>query len=362
MNRLKVGVVGSGIGASHIEAYQALPELYEVVTICDIDETRGEAIRARFGLPNRDTDFDEMLTRDLDLVDICTPAALHFPQAMAALEAGFDVVCEKPVARSLAEIDRIEATARATGRRYCPIFQYRFGHGIQKLHHLIGKGLAGRPLMATAETHWLRLDPYYQAARWRGTWDGVTGGTFASHAIHIHDLLCQVFGPIASVQARATNRQNRNETEDTGTLSLEFVSGAYATSSITLGSRQQMSRLRFVFDGLVAESGLSPYNPGHDPWTFPSDDPEDASRIDAALADFVPLPERFPGQFLRLHAALTGDAPLPVTLADARRAIELLTAVYWSAHSGEAVALPLPSTHPFYNGWIETMKKAGFDG
>jgi len=141
-------------------------------------------------------------------------------------------------------------------------------------------------------------------------------------------------------------------------LSLEFDSGAFATSSVTLGSRQEMSRLRFCFSDLVAESGLAPYNPGHDPWTFPDDDPEAADRIAAALADFVPLPERFAGQFHRLHAALTGDAPLPVTLADARRSIELLTAAYWSAATGERVALPLPPDHPYYAGWIPAPEDA----
>ena len=128
-----------------------------------------------------------------------------------------------------------------------------------------------------------------------------------------------MLGAPVNVHARTSNRQNRNETEDMAVLSLEFASGAFATSSVTLGSRQEMSRLRFCFSDLVAESGLSPYNPGHDPWTFPDDDPAAAARIAEALADFAPLPERFTGQFHRLHAALTGDAPLPVTLADARR-------------------------------------------
>lgn len=360
MRRLRVGVVGAGIGAEHIEGYRALPDQYEVVTLCDIDPDRGATLQARFAIPARDTTLDATLARDLDLIDICTPAALHFAQATQALEAGFDVVVEKPVARSLAEIDALAEAEARTGRRICPIFQYRFGQGIQKLHHLIAKGLAGRPLIATAETHWLRLAPYYAAARWRGTWEGETGGCFTSHAIHIHDLLCEVMGPVASVHARASNRQNGNQTEDTGALSLRFASGAYATSSVSLGSRQQISRLRFVFDALTAESGLSPYAVGEDPWSFPDDDPATAARIAEALADFTPLPERFAGQFLRLHRAMTEAAPLPVTLADARRSIELLTAIYWSAQSGETVDLPIPADHPFHDGWITTLREAGF--
>ncbi len=362
MTRLKVGVVGAGIGASHIEGYQALPEMYDVTHLCDLNPDRLAEVADLHAIPNRLTAFDELLKADLDIIDLCTPSGLHFDQATAVLEAGLHAVIEKPVARSLAEMDAlIELEARAKGRA-CPIFQYRFGHGIQKLHHLIAKGVAGPASVATAETHWYRGDVYYDAARWRGTWDGETGGCFTTHAIHIHDMLCEVLGQPVAVHARTSRRLNGNETEDMGVLSLEFASGAFATSSVTLGSRQEMSRLRFVFRDLVGESGLSPYNPGHEPWTWPNDDPEAAARIDAALADFQPLPERFPGQFHRMHGALTGDGPLPVTLADARRSVELLTAAYWSARTGEPVTLPIGPDHPFYNGWLAIMKQDAANG
>ena len=272
MTRLKVGVVGSGIGASHIEAYKALPEMYEVAVLCDIDAARGAEVAARFGIPATVGALDDLLARDLDIIDVCTPSGLHQAQTLAALAAGFHVVVEKPVAKSLAEVDAVAAAEAASGRRVAPIFQYRFGLGLQKLAHLRAKGFATTASVATAETHWYRGEVYYGAAAWRGTFDGELGGCLTTHAIHIHDILCEVLGPIASVHARASNRLNRNETEDMAILSLGFASGAFATSSVTLGSRQETSRLRFVFDDLVAESGLAPYNPGHDPWTFPNDD------------------------------------------------------------------------------------------
>lgn len=357
MSRLKIGVVGSGIGASHIEAFCALPDLYEVAALCDINPDRREALAAKAGIEIQVDRLESLFDMDLDVIDICTPSGMHFEQATAAMQAGFDVVIEKPVARSLAEVDALIRTEAETGRRASPVFQYRFGHGVQKLHHLMAKGVAGRPSVATAETHWYRGTEYYNRGAWRGTWDGETGGCFTTHAIHIHDILCEVLGPIASVHARTSNRLNGNETEDIGVLSLEFENGAFATSSVTLGSQEQMSRLRFCFDDLVAESGRAPYNPGHEPWTFPHDDPQKAAAISEALADFEPQPERFPGQFVRMHRALVENTPLPVTLTDARRSIELLTAAYWSAHTGETVALPLDPDHPFYAGWTESMKK-----
>ena len=70
------------------------------------------------------------------------------------------------------------------------------------------------------------------------------------------------------------------------------------------------------------------------------------------------LPERFVGQFYRMHAALADGGELPVTLTDARRSIELLTAAYYSALRNEIVPLPIQSGHPFHAGWLETMKKA----
>lgn len=357
MRPLRVGVVGAGVGALHIDAFKALPEQYEVVSLCDIDAKRCQEVADRLGVPCRDTELDDTLARDLDIIDICTPSGLHFQQASKVLSAGFDLILEKPVARSLAEVDALTALAGETGRRVCPIFQYRFGHGIQKLHHLMRKGVTGRPFVATAETHWYRSIPYYRAGPWRGTWEGEMGGCFTTHAIHIHDLLCEVLGQPVSVHARASNRINGNETEDMGILSLAFQNGAMATSSLTLGSRQQISRLRFCFENLVAESGLHPYNPGHEPWTFPNDDDTASQQIQSALEDFSPQAERFVGLFHRLHDAIVNDQSMPVTLADARRSIELLTAIYWSMNSGETVSLPLSVEHPFYHGWIDNMKQ-----
>ena len=242
MTRLRVGVVGAGIGAAHVEAWSALPDRYEVAVLCDLDPARAAAVAGRFAVPAVTASFDDLLARRPDIVDICTPPALHRAQAVAALAAGCHVVVEKPAACSLAEIDAIAAAEAASGRSVCPIFQYRFGNGFARLQHLIGKGLAGRPALATAETHWHRDAAYYAAAPWRGTIAGELGGCLASHAIHVHDMLCEVLGPLASVHARTSSRLKRNETEDTAVLSLAFASGAFATSSVTLSSRQEILR------------------------------------------------------------------------------------------------------------------------
>ena len=75
--------------------------------MCDIDEARLAAVADELAVPRRTRSLDELLRMDdIDIVDICTPAALHFEQILAALSAGKEVVCEKPLVGSLAEIDR----------------------------------------------------------------------------------------------------------------------------------------------------------------------------------------------------------------------------------------------------------------
>ena len=352
--RLKVGVVGGGIGVAHITAYQELPDLYEVTAFCDIDGAKAADVSAKYGIARMMTSFEAMLDADLDIIDICTPPNLHFPQATQALEAGHHVVLEKPFVSSLAEADALAATERTSGKRLSPIFQYRFANGIRQFRHLREMGFVGKTYAATVETHWRRTAAYY-AVPWRGKWTTELGGSLAGHAIHNHDMLTYLLGPVKGVFARTTTRVNRIETEDCATLSLEMADGAPVTSSVTLGGETEISRLRFYFEGLTVESNHSPYNAGTAPWTFIAADADRQKAIDAAIKEVEFLPERNTGQFFHLHEALSTGGPLPVSIEDARPSIELLTAAYYSARTGTEVRLPIGSDHPFYNGWLATM-------
>ena len=354
--RFRVGVVGGGVGVNHIAAYEELPELFSVEAFCDIDAEKAERIGREHGIPQVVTAFDDLLALDLDIVNICTPSALHFEQAKKTLLAGRHAVVEKPFAGSLAEADALAELERKTGKRVCPVFQYRFSNGIAQLLHLRERGIAGKAYMATVETHWRRRPAYYDNP-WRGRWATELGGTLVTHAVHNHDLLTYVLGPVRSVYARTCTRVNPIETEDCAAAVLEMADGSFATLSVTVGAEEDMSRLRFCFEGLTAESNLSPYNPGTIPWRFVAAEPERQAAIDAAVAE-VPLgPERNAGQFLRLHKALTGGGRLPVSIDDGRPSLELLTAAYCSARTGEAVQLPIPRDHPLYEGWLPEARK-----
>src|SRR5476649_844710 len=180
--RWTVAVIGGGIGRSHIaEGYARMPDKFDLQVLCDLNRERLTSVADEFKVPRRSTSFDEVLAmEDIDIVDICTPPTLHFPQVLAALAAGKQVICEKPLVGSLSEIDRITA-AEAKGR-IMPVFQYRFGNGLQKARRIIELGLAGKPYLGTVETAWLRGAKYYSVP-WRGRFETELGGALLTHAI-----------------------------------------------------------------------------------------------------------------------------------------------------------------------------------
>lgn len=353
MTTLRVGIAGLGIGAKHLAAYNELRDLFTVTALCDPDAARAASLSA--GAPGAaiESDFAALIARkDVDIVDVCTPHHLHFGQVMQALDAGRHVICEKPVVGSLAACDALIAAEKRTGRHVIPVFQYRFGVGLQKLLHLVSRGVTGRHYVSTAETTWKRGPEYYVAA-WRGQLSAAMGGALLTQAIHAHDAINIAIGDIRRVYGVTATRVNPVETEDCAAATLTFADGSLATLAVTLGAAVNTSRLLFCFEHVTAESSHAPYTMTAEPWTFTPRSDAAKTAIDAALADFVALPEGFVGQFSRSHRALIEGSPLPVTLVDARRSLELLSALYHSAATGEAVDLPLSNDHPCYSGWLE---------
>ena len=356
--RLSVAIIGLGIGRNHLQAYQTLPDHYRIAAVCDLDSAKLAAAKVEFGAGAGLTDYAELLAMpDVDVIDICTPPSTHRLLIERALAAGRHVICEKPLTGSLADLDAIAVAAKAARGTLSPIFQYRYGNGLQKLKLLQEKGLCGKAYLATIETSWRRDADYYEVP-WRGKWATELGGCCLTQAIHAHDILSYVNGPVRSVFARATTRVNPVEVEDCAAITIEMADGSLATLAVTLGAAEELSRIRFMFEHLTVESrSTHPYRIGDDPWHFKGKTADIDRKIAAALAEFVPSEESFAGQFVRIHAALTDGKPLPVTLDDARASLELITAIYYSAEAGEAVNLPIAADHPKYANWIPAGRR-----
>jgi predicted dehydrogenase len=346
-----VAIVGCGIGRTHIhEGYSRHPDKFKVLALCDLNPERMAEVAAEFNIPRQTTSFADLLAmEDLDIIDICTPPGLHYEQTIAVLKAGKHAVCEKPLVGSLAEVDLLEAAQKTYGKTILPIFQYRYGNGVQKAKRIIDAGIAGKAYLGTVETSWLRTQAYYDVP-WRGKWATELGGVLVTHSIHNHDMLMYLMGDVDQIYARTATMVNKIEVEDCVSASLRMKSGALVSLSATLGSVRQISRLRLCFENVTFESGLEPYRPGDDPWMIQAANPAVQERIDEVLKGWKHVPTRFEG-LMADYAPGLETGKLPVTVADARRSLELVTAIYTSSAEGRAVDLPLPPDATRYNSW-----------
>jgi predicted dehydrogenase len=355
MSKYQVAIIGTNIGAKHYEDFQKVKERFNVHTLCGltreaIDNVLSNDIDTKVSL-----NFDDVLkVKEIDIIDICLPPHLHFSACKKSMEAGKHVICEKPLVSSLKEVDELEKISKETGKIIFPVFQYRYGLGFSKLKALMKSGLAGKPLVASLETHWNRGKDYYSKP-WRGTWEGEQGGAILSHSIHIHDLITMIFGPVSSIFAKLSTRVNDIEVEDCAALSLEMGNGALVTSSITLGAAEDVSRIKICFSNLTVESAGSPdkpYNPADDEWKFLAREPVNQNQIDEVLSNVQLTKSWYAGMFDEIAKNLDGLTSDEVTLSDARQSLEFVTAVYDSSNQGKNINLPIEKKNPLYKSWV----------
>lgn len=98
---------------------------------------------------------------------------------------------------------------------------------------------------------------------------------------------------------------------------------------------------------------------GRDPWTFVSNDEAIQRQIDAAVEEVPKTEDGYTRQFELFHQAVVTGGPLPVTLTDARRSLELVTGAYYSARTGRPANLPITREHPLYRSWLPGTLSAG---
>lgn len=350
MNQLRVAICGAGIGAEHLDAYLALPHLYQVSCIADPYKMRAKTLVEKANASYVTSFVDALNRDDVDVIDICLPPQLHKEAILQSAAAGKYVICEKPLVPSLSDIDEIIAVAKQTSVKIMPVFQYRFGNGLTLLRKLIEQEVAGKAFTATIETHWNRGADYYSVP-WRGKWASELGGAIVGHAIHAHDILVYTIGSVSHIQATLATRVNPIEVDDCAGIIFEMSSGALATSSVTLGAASDQSRLRFCFSNLTAQSSLTPYNPGSNPWTFDARNTAVQAKIDKIVNEHQHHSEGFIRQFELAYDAFIGNTELPVTLADARNSLEIISGIYRSSRGAGKVELPLATSADEYLGW-----------
>lgn len=203
---IRVGIVGTQfMGRAHSNAYQRVGTFFDVAApvmraACDVEPAGLAAFAQRFGWQTTETSWQKLVQRDdIDLIDICTPNALHMPIAVAAAKAGKHVICEKPIAMTAGEARQMFDAARAANVRHMVAFNYRRVPALALAKQMIQEGKIGRVFHFNAVYYqdWL-VDPAFPYV-WRH--DKKTGGSGAHGDMNAHtvDLARFLVGEIESV-------------------------------------------------------------------------------------------------------------------------------------------------------------------
>jgi predicted dehydrogenase len=190
---LRVGVIGVGwAGLQHLAAYDALPGVETVAVAAVEDGPRAQAA-ARHGVERQFARWEDLLEVDgLDAVSVAVPTFLHAPIAIAALERGLHVLCEKPIARTVAEADAMVQAARSAGRVLDVAFNKRQRGDVQKLGEVVAAGRLGTPYYVKG--FWLRGRGIPTLGSWFTRMDLAGGGPLLDIGVHVLDYALFVLG------------------------------------------------------------------------------------------------------------------------------------------------------------------------
>lgn len=350
---LRIAVVGTGgISQSHIAGYLEFPEKCTIVALVDIYPEKAQEKKERFNLKDAEV-FDDHLKildrDDIDLIDICTPPYVHAEIAINGLNAGKNVLIEKPMAASVEECDKILEAAKRSGKLLSVVAQNRYRTAYMNLKKTLDSGLAGEIVHAQADSFWWRGHCYYDLW-WRGTWEKEGGGCTLNHAVHHIDMMLWMMGRPEEVQSIMANTSHDNaEVEDLSIALLKYKNGALGqiTSSVVHHGQEQ----QVVFQGRDAR--ISAPMKVYASLSKENGFPKRNRKLEQKIRKFY---KSLPGQEYDNHTPLlldvmnaieTGGKPL-ISGEDGRATVELITAIYESSVSHKPVKLPLAEDDPFY--------------
>ena len=191
---VNIAVVGLGpIGSLHVK--NLLSQKIAGARLACICEQRG-ADSAQYGGVPIFTDLDEMLkSRSFDAAVISTPSFTHYPLAKKILQAGYDVLVEKPVALCTSDAEDLRETARKLGKVCAVMLNQRTNALYSKIRDLVVSGRLGEiDRVSWTMTSWYRPNIYFTSSPWRGTWKGEAGGALVNQSIHNLDIFAWTFG------------------------------------------------------------------------------------------------------------------------------------------------------------------------
>lgn len=214
---LNTGIVGFGLSGQVFHApFVDVHPGFKLHTIV----TSGALAATKYPKTQIKASFDELLANPaIDLVIICSPNQLHFPQAKAALEAGKHVIVEKPFTVNSTEAQSLIEASRKSGKLVFPFHNRRWDSDLLTLKHIIAQGYLGK--IVEYESRFDRFTPEISRAAWRYQQEE-GGGTLFDLGIHLIDQAVSLFGKPQGVFARLFNQREGSVTDDSFDLKLIY--------------------------------------------------------------------------------------------------------------------------------------------
>jgi predicted dehydrogenase len=373
--KMNVGIIGLGmIGRVHVNAYQSIPLCFPSapVTAGMSALLRSHPATDEFiesaGFKVVTTSLDEFFKAPLDVVDICTPNGLHKEEALAAIERGIPVYCEKPLARSLDEARSMAAAAKKKGVLTHTAFVLHYVPAIRQIKALVESGDLGEIYNFRAHMfHGSYLDRN-RPMSWRLRHAESGGGTFADLGAHLVDAVRYLVGDVAAVRAesrtfvkerpvaKGSDKLEKVDVDDWMHCSLELKNGAVGELEVTrvaAGYGEETTLEIFGSKGSavynVTQPELARYYDGKRGQWVTGNLPTFSSEIDRPLEAVYPSPKFSQGMMTNIHMASVYDflqciaegKPSSLNFDTALAVEEVLEAAYTSAaRGGERLTMP----------------------
>jgi len=342
--KLGFGFIGAGAIAHFHTRAVAAAQGGSLIGVASRTRATAEAFAREHGMRYATDDVALLLQHPgLDAVCITTPSALHLEPALAAIRAGKHLMIEKPLDATVEGTDRILREAEAAGVRVGSIFQARFGDAARQVKAAVDAGRFGRMVLASCYVKWNRNTEYYTG--WKGKLSQDGGGAVINQAIHGVDLLQWFAGMPVEVFAWTTQRVHAIESEDTAVAALRFASGAFGTIEASTALWPGWSRKIEICGEhgsvLMEDDDITR-------WEFrvalPEDEKIRATRESGAMGSgaAAPMAIKFEGHLRQIQDFIDGireRRPFFIEGREARKAVELVRAIYDSAASGKPVRL-----------------------
>lgn len=354
MNKIKIGIIGAGsISSAHIDAYLNNPNV-ELYALCDINEEVLKAKGQRYNISRLYTDVNKMLAMlpELDAVSVCTWNNSHAECAIAALNAGKHVLCEKPMAMNVEEAKLMEEAAKKNNKKLMIGFVRRFGNDCRILKDFIDIGYLGEVYYAKAT--YLRRNG--NPGGWFGDKSRSGGGPLIDLGVHVIDLVRYLMGNPKAVSVygaafhKLGNRENLKDkkgytsvaakgkddlcdVEDLAAAMIRFENGAVLSveTSFSLNIKQDENNIQ-----LFGTKGGAKLSPELEIYTEINDYLADVSlNMPTALA-FEGL---FDNEINHFVDAIINDRALISPAKDGVEMMKILDAIYRSARTGNEVLL-----------------------